>query len=106
MHAWTSSFSEVLKRQEAFQSTGFETPPMTPEYLAFNNAPAILAITGSFFAAATLVVILRCYVRIAMLRVFGVDDYVIVLATVSAEYPKNAQVLKLLGYFSSMFCQC
>ena len=58
---------------------------MTPEYLAFNNAPHILAISGSFFAAATLVVLLRCYVRIAMLKVFGIDDYVMAFAAVSEQ---------------------
>ncbi|KAF1846117.1 uncharacterized protein K460DRAFT_239927, partial [Cucurbitaria berberidis CBS 394.84] len=55
---------------------------LTPEELAFNNAPQILSITGSFFALAAFVVILRCYVRISMLRVFGTDDYVMLFAMV------------------------
>lgn len=58
-------------------------PPITPEDLAFNNAPQILAITGTFFAIAALVVLLRCYVRVAMLKVFGIDDYIMVVAMVS-----------------------
>lgn len=66
--------------------SGRQAPPMpvlTPEDFAFNNAPEILAITGSFFAAAALVVVLRCYVRIAMLKVVGIDDYIMVVAMVS-----------------------
>ena len=57
-------------------------PPLTPEELAFDNSPEILAITGSFFAAAALVVLLRCYVRITMLKVFGIDDWIMLMAMV------------------------
>lgn len=58
-------------------------PPPTPEEIAFDNSPAILAITGSFFAAAAVVVLLRCYVRVCMLKVFGIDDWVMMFAMVS-----------------------
>lgn len=58
-------------------------PMPTPEELAFNVAPRILTITGTFFAIAAMVVLLRCYVRIKMLKVFGGDDYVMLLAMVS-----------------------
>ncbi|KAH7355703.1 hypothetical protein BKA66DRAFT_597566 [Pyrenochaeta sp. MPI-SDFR-AT-0127] len=57
-------------------------PRLTPEEANYNNAPQILSITGSFFAAAASVVILRCYVRIKLLKVFGVDDYVMLFAMV------------------------
>lgn len=57
-------------------------PPPTPEILAYNNAPQIVSITAAFFALAAIVVLLRCYVRIAMLKTFGADDYVMVLAMV------------------------
>jgi hypothetical protein len=56
--------------------------PLTPEEMAFDNSPEILAITGTFFAAAALMVLLRCYVRISMLRVFGIDDYVLLVSMV------------------------
>jgi hypothetical protein len=46
------------------------------------NAPEILTVTGCFFAAAAIVVILRCYVRVSMLKVFGLDDYLMVVALV------------------------
>lgn len=58
-------------------------PPLTPEEIAFNNAPQILSITGTFFAAAAFVVLLRCYVRISMLKVIGTDDYIMLFALVS-----------------------
>lgn len=57
-------------------------PTLTPEEMAYTNAPEILAITSTFFAAALLIVLLRCYVRIIMLKVFGIDDYVMVFAMV------------------------
>ncbi|KAL5461630.1 hypothetical protein PMIN06_002126 [Paraphaeosphaeria minitans] len=70
---------KALKRQA---SSTMHT--LSPEYIAFSNAQSILSITGTFFAAALLVVILRCYVRITMLRVFGEDDYVMVVSTMFA----------------------
>ncbi|KAF1916615.1 hypothetical protein BDU57DRAFT_238510 [Ampelomyces quisqualis] len=57
-------------------------PQPTPEILAYNNAPQILSITGAFFAMAAVVVLLRCYVRIAMLKTFGADDYVMGFAMI------------------------
>lgn len=57
--------------------------PPTPEEIAFDKSSQLLAITGTFFTLAALIVILRCYVRISMLRVFGTDDYTMVLAMVS-----------------------
>lgn len=58
-------------------------PPSTAKDVTFNNAPKILAITGTFFTAALIVVMLRVYVRSVLLRVFGIDDYVMVGAMVS-----------------------
>lgn len=58
-------------------------PEITPEFIEFNNAPQILAITGCFFAATFIVVLLRCYVRLSMLKVFGNDDYTMMVAMVS-----------------------
>ncbi|ORX97794.1 hypothetical protein BCR34DRAFT_607135 [Clohesyomyces aquaticus] len=76
MPAWTAGVEDLMKRQG-----GSPVPPMlTPEQIAFTNADEILSIVGSFFAVAAFVVLLRCYVRIAMLKVFGIDDYLMVLA--------------------------
>ena len=56
---------------------------LTPAELAYNNKGEILTITCTVTSIALLAVILRIYVRVVMLRVFGSDDYVIVGATVS-----------------------
>jgi hypothetical protein len=77
MPAWTTGVDNALKRQAP------PGPPvLTPEQLAFDNSHQILSITGTFFTAALIVVLLRCYVRLAMLKVFGIDDYVMVVAMV------------------------
>jgi hypothetical protein len=47
------------------------------------NAASILAINGCFTAAAFIIVIARIYVRTIMLKTFGADDYIIVIATVN-----------------------
>ncbi|KAF2002055.1 hypothetical protein P154DRAFT_431759 [Amniculicola lignicola CBS 123094] len=77
MPAWETGLLREVKRQ-AFG------PPPTPEYIAFNNSPEIIAITGSFFAAAAAIVLLRVYVRVVMLKVFGADDYIMVVAMLLA----------------------
>lgn len=79
MPAWSTGLEKSLAERQA--PTG--PPQLTPEQIAYTNAPEILAITGSFFAAAALVVLLRCYVRLVMLKVFGIDDYIMVVAMVS-----------------------
>jgi hypothetical protein len=65
----------ITKRQNAVPVMPIYSPDDT-------NAPEILSITGSFFAAAAIVVVFRCYVRISMLKVFGIDDYLMVVALV------------------------
>lgn len=76
---WRSGLEEVVRRQAP---PGL--PPLTPEYIAYTNAPQIMAITSSFFAIALVVVLLRCYVRITMLKVFGIDDWIMVFAMIMA----------------------
>lgn len=49
-----------------------------------SNAPRILAVNGSLTFIALVVVVLRIYVRTAMLDFWGSDDYVIVAAMVSS----------------------
>ena len=61
---------------------------LTPEEMAYTNAPEILAITSTFFAIAAAVVILRCYVRIFMLKIFKFEDWLMVLAMVCKFYLK------------------
>ena len=57
---------------------------LTSEYIAFTNAPALLAQAGSVFGIAAVVVVLRVYVRVRMLNSFGKDDWAMVLAMVSS----------------------
>ena len=60
-----------------------DVPHLTPEYIAFTSAPALLAKAGSIFGIATSVVLLRIYVRVHILKSFGQDDWAMVLAMVS-----------------------
>lgn len=53
---------------------------LTPEYIAFTNAPVLLTQFGSLFAVASVVVIVRCYVRAVMIKSFGKDDWLMLLA--------------------------
>jgi hypothetical protein len=78
MPAWTLESvrdEAIAKRQTAIPAMPIYSPDDT-------NASEILSITGSFFAVAAIVVLLRCYVRISMLKVFGIDDYLMVVALV------------------------
>jgi len=50
-----------------------------------SNVPRLLAITGTFFGLAILVVTLRMIVRAFILKKVGVDDWVIIAAAVSVE---------------------
>jgi hypothetical protein len=54
-------------------SANMEMPPRSPEYMAENIAPQLLAIEGTLFAIAMSAVFLRFYVRIFMLKIFGWD---------------------------------
>ena len=47
-----------------------------------DRGPELLGINIFFVIAATLIVLLRCYVRAVLVKTFGVDDWVMLLATV------------------------
>lgn len=53
---------------------------LTPDYMAFTNAPALLTKFGVLFGVSSAVVLLRCYVRAFMIKSFGKDDWLILLA--------------------------
>ncbi|PMD41136.1 hypothetical protein L207DRAFT_403932, partial [Hyaloscypha variabilis F] len=59
-------------------------PPLTPEYLAFNIAPKLLSVSGTLTAFAVTIFLLRAYVRTVMLRVFGIDDALMLVAVILA----------------------
>jgi hypothetical protein len=53
---------------------------LTPEYIAYSNAPMLLTQFGTLFGVAAVVVLLRCYVRAVMIKSFGKDDGLMLLA--------------------------
>ncbi|KAK5711313.1 hypothetical protein LTR17_018484 [Elasticomyces elasticus] len=53
------------------------TPITDANYLAENNAANILALVGSLGLVAVVVVAMRLYVRVRMLKSTGMDDYLI-----------------------------
>jgi hypothetical protein len=48
-------------------------PPPSPEYLAENYGPTLLAVDCTLFGIAATTMILRIYVRVFMLKMFGID---------------------------------
>ena len=55
--------------------------PPVPGLANDSNAPAILAIIGTFAGLSMFMVLLRIYVRAFMLKTFGMDDGMIIVAT-------------------------
>jgi hypothetical protein len=57
-----------------------------------NRGPELLGVNVAFLAAALVSILLRCYVRVFMVKAFGVDDWLMVVAAVSpmpvAEVPR------------------
>lgn len=48
-----------------------------------NRGPTLQAVAVSLLVAATISILLRCYVRIFLIKNFGVDDYFMVVAMVN-----------------------
>ncbi|KAH6661951.1 hypothetical protein F5X68DRAFT_145206 [Plectosphaerella plurivora] len=57
---------------------------MPPEYVNASNAGRIVGVVGAFHAIALTSVALRTYVRVFLVRAFGVDDGLIIVAAVLA----------------------
>lgn len=58
----------------ARQTEGLPKMPLrSPEYLAENLAPQLLAVTGSLFALAMITAVMRCYVRVFIVKISGWD---------------------------------
>jgi hypothetical protein len=81
------SFQEASTRLQS-------DPPVTGTVEMTSNASTILAINGTFVGFSLLVVLARVYVRIIMLKTFGVDDYIIVAAMVTQIFIPIASTLK------------
>lgn len=57
-----------------------EMPQFPPEYVNESNTGGIAGVVGAFHSLALTFVSLRLYVRLFMVRAFGVDDVLIILA--------------------------
>lgn len=58
--------------------------PLDPAWIAEDNRPNLFAIAGTFLTLSILMVILRIYVKIRILKTLGPDDYVMVAALLFA----------------------
>lgn len=47
-----------------------------------NRGPQLIAVVSVLLAFSITAIILRCYVRISLVKAFGVDDYLMVFAMV------------------------
>jgi hypothetical protein len=80
---------------------------LSPELVAFNNAPALMAQAGSVFALCFVIVSLRFYVRAMILGSFGADDWTMLLAFVLIHILTRDYQLTLQGFgFSSIHMLC
>lgn len=60
------------------------TPTQDTAYCHASNISQIIGITGTFAAAALITMLLRIYVRVSMLSLFGADDWVMLAACLMA----------------------
>lgn len=72
------------RKQNEDPTTMEEAPQFPPEYVGESNAARIVGVVGAFHFLALTFVSLRLYVRLFMVRAFGVDDVLVILAVVSA----------------------
>lgn len=47
-----------------------------------NRGPELLGVNVAFLTAALVSILLRCFVRVFMVKAFGVDDWLMVVAAV------------------------
>jgi hypothetical protein len=56
-------------------------------YLDESRAPTIQGVMWTMAIVPLVFVLMRLYVRVALRRVFGWDDFIIIIALVSTQYP-------------------
>ena len=72
---------------------------------ADNNIDSILAITGTLTAISVLVVLLRLYVRVFMIKTFGWDDGVMAVTMVGLIRTNRSQAAHIpSGHLTSSAC--
>lgn len=54
--------------------------------MADNRGPELLIVNIVFFVVSAIIVLLRCYTRAFVAKAFGKDDWLMVIATVSATH--------------------
>ena len=54
-----------------------------------NRGAELKGVNIAFLSAAVIANVLRCYVRIRMVKAFGIDDYLMVGSTVSSPSPPS-----------------
>ena len=74
----------TLQPRQAFPAS------IDPAWAAEDNRPNLFAIMGTFIALSALMVILRIYVRVRIIKMFGPDDWVMVAALV-----RNSMIQRL-----------
>lgn len=57
--------------------------------MAENRRPQVMGIASCFLALSTIAVVLRCYCRVLVVKCFGSDDWLAVIAWVSLTSPQN-----------------
>lgn len=69
-----------------------------------DRSTEVMAVAAVFMAVASVTVILRCYVRLLIVKAFGWDDAVMVIAMVDSmrTRPQKPKLMKLRSY--SMRC--
>jgi hypothetical protein len=72
----------VLGYDHTMSATVPDISSFPPEYVNASNAGRIVGVVGAFHFLALTFVSLRVYVRVFMVRAFGVDDALIVLSCV------------------------
>lgn len=67
-----------------------------------NRGPELLGVDIAFMVTAILANVLRCYVRIRMVKAFGRDDWLMVVATVSSQPTKVKHIAdkRQLGFIA------
>ena len=65
---------------------GAQPPLPTPEYLAESLAPTIRGVLWTSVVVPLVFVLLRCYARYMVRKVFALDDWFILLAMVRIPY--------------------
>lgn len=79
---------------------------LSPEEINANNSARIVGVVGFFHVLAFVFVVLRVYVRVKLVRAFGIDDALIVVVIVSAANRRFSFFPLFLFFFFFFFLRC